>query len=164
MKLYNWVGKIEVSVAKYCLMVMTFLVFFQAMSRKFGHPISWAVDVSTFLFAWAVFLGGDAALRNDRLVSIDLLVKRLPPKVQQVIACINNVIISIFLALMVIYGTRLSITTYYRKFSGLPRLSYTWVTIAVPLGCLLMLVTVLLKTKELVSLKNKKQVGKGGTA
>jgi TRAP-type C4-dicarboxylate transport system permease small subunit len=150
MKLYNWIGKVEVSIAKYCLLVMTLLVFVSAMSRKFGHPMSWTVDISTFLFAWAVFLGGDAALRKDRLVSIDLLVKKFPPRLQWAIACINNIIMSIFLVFMVVYGIRLSITTYHRSFSGLPWLSYTWVTIAVPLGCLLMLITILLKTKELI--------------
>ncbi len=151
MKFYNWIGRVEVSVAKYCLITMTFLVFTSAMSRKFGHPISWAVDVSTFLFAWAVFLGGDAALRNDRLVSIDVLVKRFPEKVQRIIALINNIIVIAFLSIMVLYGIKLSITTYYRSFSGLPWLSYTWVTISVPLGCLLMLVTILLKTKKLIT-------------
>lgn len=156
MKFYNWVGKIEVTVAKYCLLVMTLLVFISAMSRKFGHPMSWAIDVSTFLFAWAVFLGGDAALRNDRLVSIDLLVKKFSGKTQRVIMCINNIIMCLFLMIMVFYGIKLSITSYYRTFAGLPWLSYTWVTVSVPIGCLLMLVTIILKTKELV--------GKGGAA
>ncbi|KUO76909.1 MAG: hypothetical protein APF77_21765 [Clostridia bacterium BRH_c25] len=151
MRFYNWVGKIEVNIAKYCLLIMTLLVFVSAMSRKFGHPMSWAVDVSTFLFAWAVFLGGDAALRNDKMVSIDLLVKKFSMKTQKAIMFINNIIMSVFLAVMVFYGIKLSISTFYRSFSGLPWLSYTWVTISVPLGCLLMLVTILLKTKDLIS-------------
>lgn len=151
MKFYNWVGKVEVAVAKYCLLTMTLLVFTSALSRKFGHPISWAVDISTFLFAWAVFLGGDAALRNDNLVSIDMFVVKLPQKVQKVIMIFNYILMSIFLAIMVYYGVKLSISTYFRKFSGLPWLSYTWVTIAVPLGCLLMLTTVLIKLKKMIS-------------
>jgi TRAP-type C4-dicarboxylate transport system permease small subunit len=150
MKFYNWIGKIEVNVAKYCLLIMTGLVFCAAMSRKFGHPFSWAVDVSTFLFAWAVFLGVDAAMRKNSMVSVDILVKNLSPRIQWLIMCINNIIISVFLIMMVYYGVMLSISTYYRKFSGLPWLSYTWVTISVPLGCLLMLVTTILKTKDLI--------------
>ncbi len=148
MKLYNLVGKLEVVIAKYSLLIMTILVFVSAMSRKFGNPISWAVDISTFLFAWAVFLGADAALRKDKLVSIDLLVERFPLKLQRAIKLLNYFIMTAFLTLMVYYGIKLSISTYHRKFAGLPSLSYTWVTIAVPIGCLLMLSTILVKIKE----------------
>ena len=150
MKFYNWIGKIEYAVAKYCLLIMTVLVFVSAMSRKFGHPMSWAVDLSTFLFAWAVFLGIDSAMRHGSLVSVDILVTKLSKKNQWMIMCFNNVIICLFLAMMVIYGARLTITTYFRSFSGLPWLSYSWVTVSVPLGCLLMLVTTILKTRNLI--------------
>ena len=150
MKFYNWIGRTEVIIAKYCISIMTALVFFSAMSRKFGHPISWAVDLSTFLFAWAVFLGADAALRNDSWVCVDIIVKNFSPKTQWLIKCFNNVIICLFLIALVYYGIKLSITTYYRSFSGLPWLSYTWVTLSVPLGCLLMLATTVLKTRTLL--------------
>lgn len=148
MKLYNMVGKLEVFIAKYSLLVMTLLVFLSAMSRRIGHPISWAVDVSTFLFAWAVFLGADAALRRDKLVSIDLLVEKFPQKIQRAIKLANYFIMSVFLILMVYYGIKLSISTYHRTFAGLPGLSYSYVTIAVPIGCLLMLTTIIVKIKE----------------
>jgi len=150
MKLYDWIGKVEVRVAKFCILVMTVLVFTAAMSRKFGHPMSWAVDVSTFLFAWAVFLGADAAMRKDNMVCVDILVVKLPLKIQWLIKCLNNIIICLFLLALTYYGIKLSITTYYRTFSGLPWLSYTWVTISVPLGCFLMLVTTILKTRTLI--------------
>ena len=121
MKLYNIVGKLEVTIAKYSLLVMTLLVFLSAMSRRLGKPISWAVDVSTFLFAWAVFLGADAALRRDKLVSIDLLVERFPERVQKAIKLLNYVIMAVFLILMVYYGIKLSISTYHRTFAEIGR-------------------------------------------
>lgn len=150
MKLYDWIGKVEIDLAKYCICIMTALIFLAAMLRKFGHPISWAGDISTFLFAWAVFLAADAALRKDNMVRVDILVKMLPHKAQWVINCLNNIIIGLFLMAISYYGVKLSISTYYRSFSGLPWLSYTWVTIAVPLGCFLMLVTTILKTRAML--------------
>jgi TRAP-type C4-dicarboxylate transport system permease small subunit len=150
MKFYNWLGKYEVTIAKIFLVVMTLLVFVQAMTRKFGHPISWAVDISTFLFAWIVFLGGDAAMRRDALVSIDMFVKLLSEKAQLNIKIINNIIIIAFLIAMIGYGIKLTITTYHRTFAGLPWLSFSYATASVPLGCLLMLFTTILKTKEIL--------------
>ncbi|WP_312815265.1 TRAP transporter small permease subunit [Sedimentibacter sp.] len=150
MKFYNWLGKYEVTIAKIALVVMTLLVFVQAMTRKFGHPISWAVDISTFLFAWVVFLGGDAAMRRDALVNIDMFVKLLSERAQLNIKIINNIIIIAFLITMIGYGIKLTISTYYRTFAGLPWLSFSWATASVPFGCLLMLLTTVLKTKDIL--------------
>jgi TRAP-type C4-dicarboxylate transport system permease small subunit len=150
MKFYHWLGKTETTIAKVALVFMTVLVFVQAMFRKLGHPISWAVDISTFLFAWVVFLGADAAMRRDALVSVDLFVKKLSKKSQKNIKIINHIIIIAYLLAMIIYGIKLTITTYHRSFAGLPWLSFSWATVSVPLGCLLMLVTAILKTKEII--------------
>jgi TRAP-type C4-dicarboxylate transport system permease small subunit len=150
MKFYHWLGKTETTIAKVALVFMTVLVFVQAMLRKLGHPISWAVDISTFLFAWVVFLGADAAMRRDALVSVDLFVKKLSKKSQKNIKIINHIIIIAYLLAMIIYGIKLTITTYHRSFAGLPWLSFSWATVSVPLGCLLMLVTAILKTKEII--------------
>jgi TRAP-type C4-dicarboxylate transport system permease small subunit len=150
MKFYHWLGKTETTIAKVALVFMTVLVFVQAMLRKLGHPISWAVDISTFLFAWVVFLGADAAMRRDALVSVDLFVKKLSKKAQKNIKIINQIIIIAYLLAMIIYGIKLTITTYHRSFAGLPWLSFSWATVSVPLGCLLMLVTAILKTKEII--------------
>jgi TRAP-type C4-dicarboxylate transport system permease small subunit len=150
MKFYHWLGKTETTIAKVALVFMTVLVFVQAMLGKLGHPISWAVDISTFLFAWVVFLGADAAMRRDALVSVDLFVKKLSKKSQKNIKIINHIIIIAYLLAMIIYGIKLTITTYHRSFAGLPWLSFSWATVSVPLGCLLMLVTAILKTKEII--------------
>ena len=75
MKFYKWIGKVEEGVAKVSLVIIAVLVFVQAMTRRFGKPISWAMDISTFLFAWVVFLSADAAMRKDALVNIDIFEK-----------------------------------------------------------------------------------------
>jgi TRAP-type C4-dicarboxylate transport system permease small subunit len=51
---------------------------------------------------------------------------------------------------MIIYGIKLTITTYHRSFAGLPWLSFSWATASVPFGCLLMLMTAVLKTKDII--------------
>lgn len=149
-KFYNWIGKVEATIAKFSLVIMTLLVFIQAMTRRFGKPISWALDISTFLFAWAVFLSADAAMRKDALVNIDMFVNKLSNKWQLNLKLINHIIIIIYLAIMMVYGVKLTITTYNRTFAGLPWLSFSWATLSVPLGCLLMSTTTFLKAKEII--------------
>jgi TRAP-type C4-dicarboxylate transport system permease small subunit len=139
------IGKIEMQVAKYTLLVLATLVFAAAVARTIHYPINWANDLATFLFAWCVFLGGDIAIRENRLFSIVLVTGRLPFKVQQYINVVNFTIIGLFLIGMIGYGSLLSYLTRLRTFQGIPGFSYTWVTLSVPVGCALMLVTVIRK-------------------
>lgn len=138
---YRVLGRVEVWITQAAVIAMTLLVLTSAVTRTAGKPQSWAVDLATFSFAWAVFVGADVALRKGKMISIDLVVERLPQRAQQWLAVVNSALVIVFLVVFVVFGVRLSYTTADRSFSGLPWLSYTWVTIAVPVGCLLMLYT-----------------------
>jgi TRAP-type C4-dicarboxylate transport system permease small subunit len=149
-KLYENVIKYEVRAAMACLAVLSALVLYSAVTRTIGHPVKWAVDAATFLFAWCVFLGSDAAMRHDKLFAIEVITGRLPPKMQLWLKIINYLIIVAFLAFLIVFGIILSYDTRMRTFQGIPGFSYTWVTISVPLGCLLMLTTAILKIRQLL--------------
>jgi TRAP-type C4-dicarboxylate transport system permease small subunit len=141
--LYEALGRVELRFAQVCIVLMTLLVLVSATARTAGRPQSWAVDLATFLFAWAVFVGADVAWRRDRMVTIDLLVVRFPARPRYGVRLANDVLIALFLVAMVVTGVQLAGDAADRSFSGLPWLSYTWVTLSVPVGCLLMLVTTL---------------------
>jgi TRAP-type C4-dicarboxylate transport system permease small subunit len=144
---YEWICKNEMLIAKGSLGLLALLVFAAAVGRFLYHPMNWAMDVATFLFAWTVFLGADAAMRMDRLFCIEVITAKLPSKAQLYLKVINYLIIIVFLIGMIGYGSWLSYTTRLRTFQGIPGFSYTWVTLSVPLGCALMLVTSILKIK-----------------
>jgi TRAP-type C4-dicarboxylate transport system permease small subunit len=137
-------------IAQWALGVLSLLVLLAAVARTLHYPMNWAMDAATFLFAWTVFLGADAAMRLDRLFCIEVITGKLPRKAQLYVQCINYVIIVVFLLGMIGYGLWLSYTTRLRTFQGIPGFSYTWVTLSVPLGCGLMLITATLKLKAFV--------------
>jgi len=146
-KIYEFICDKEMLIAKWSLWILTMLVFAAAVGRFLYHPMNWAMDVATFLFAWTVFLGADAAMRLDRLFCIEVITGKLAPKAQLYVKAINYLIIIIFLLGMIGYGSWLSYTTRLRTFQGIPGFSYTWVTLSVPFGCALMLITSILKIK-----------------
>ena len=146
-KIYESICKKEMLIAQWALGILSLLVFAAAVGRTLYYPLNWAMDVATFLFAWTVFLGADAAMRLDRLFCIELITIKLSQKAQLYLKLINYIIIVIFLVGMVGYGLRLSYTTRFRTFQGIPGFSYTWVTLSVPIGCALMLITAILKIK-----------------
>jgi TRAP-type C4-dicarboxylate transport system permease small subunit len=146
--IYEWICEYEMRIAEWALGALAFLVFAAAVARFLRHPMNWAIDAATFLFAWTVFLGADAAMRMDRLFCIEVITRKLPRNAQLYVKCANYAIIVVFLAGMIGYGLWLSYTTRLRTFQGIPGFSYTWVTLSVPCGCALMLVTAVLKIRS----------------
>jgi len=159
--IYDFICKNEMLIAEYSLGILSLLVFAAAVGRFLYHPMNWAMDVATFLFAWTVFLGADAAMRMDRLFCIEVITVKLSQRAQLYLKVINYMIIIIFLLGMIGYGSWLSYTTRLRTFQGIPGFSYTWVTLSVPFGCALMLITSILKIKTFLrALSTGESIGK----
>lgn len=156
-KVYEYVCKIEALVARIALLSMVVLIFSAAIARFLHHPINWAIDISTFLFAWSCFLSADVAWRENKLMSVDILIRLVPDKVKKFFRFFNYAILVLFLVYLIVFGFWLSYTTRARSFQGIPAFSYTWVTLSVPVGSILLLITTILKIKEEVAvIKGKK--------
>ena len=165
--IYQNVCKAESFVARNTLMSMVLLIFSAGLARVIGSPINWAIDVSTFLFAWSCFLSADVAWRENKLMSIDLFVNLFPVKGRRILKVFNYTVLIGFLIYLIIFGVWLSYTTRARAFQGIPSFSYTWVTLSVPVGSLLLLVTTVLKikadvTRKRESLRHIEGLGEGG--
>lgn len=157
-KFYGYVCLAEEIIAGVFLVTIMCLIFGSGVARSVGHPVSWGMDMATFLFAWTAFFSADVALRLDRHIRVEALVKVLPKKAQRAIGLLNYAIILGFLAFLLVYGVTLAYGSRFRTFQGIPGFSYMWVTLSVPLGSLLLLVTSIRKGKELLAL-----MGAGGS-
>ena len=67
-------------------------------------------------------------------MSIDFLVNRLPPQAQVALRLANYAIIAGFLVYLMVMGTWLAWTSRARSFQGIPEISYSWVTMSLPVG------------------------------
>ena len=103
-KLYERVCAVEAVAAAVLLMLMVILIFLGGVMRMLGHPINWSVDAATCFFAWGAFLCADIAWRNNALMSIEVVVERLPQKLQKLCLYLNYAIITIFLIYVLIGG------------------------------------------------------------
>lgn len=156
-KVYDNICRGEEALAGILLVIILVLVFTAAIGRSFGHPISWAMDMSVFLFAWTVFFSADAAMRKDKHVNVDSLVSRLPEKVQYYLKALNYLIIDAFLAILIVYGVSLSYFTRFRAFQGIPGFSYMWATLSLPVGGGLLLISTIIKTHQIIKDKPQSQ-------
>ncbi len=159
-KFYEKVCKIEVILSAVFLSISCLLIFIAAIARSMDNPINWSQDLSLFLFAWSVFLAADVALRNDKLVRMELVLLKTSEKTTRIVTIINYLLIVVFLAALTFYGIKLSFISHRRVFQGIPGFRYPWVILCVPIGCSLMIVTSVLKLKDLLSPKKSTETQK----
>lgn len=146
-KINKYINLLEEYVAQYFVTLLVVLVFIAAALRYIGFPIVWSIDMAQLLFVWIVFLGADQALRNNNHIGVDFFIGFLPKKIQKGIYFIHYILIALFLIGIGIYGFNLTISNYSRTYNTLG-ISYSFATAGVPIGCLLMLRTVVMKISK----------------
>ena len=147
--IYEKFCKLEQLLCNIGFMLMVLLVFISSLARGVGHPLAWSIDVAQLMLCWTTLIGADVAFRHKRFQGLDLLTRRFPIQVQRIIGIGIDIVIMIALIIFIMYGTRLSIDSYLRTFQTL-KMSYSWVTIALPVMSVLMLISVALDIFEQV--------------
>ena len=124
-------------------LVMIGLVFLSAVARTVGRPLAWSIDVSQLLLCWTTLIGADIAFRHKKILGLDLFTQMLPEKVQKALEILLDLVILVALLIFIKYGTSLSISSWKRSFQTL-KLSYSYVTMALPVMSVLMSVSVVI--------------------
>jgi TRAP-type C4-dicarboxylate transport system permease small subunit len=148
-RVYAQLCRLEALVAGVFLIVMVVMILLGGIARMMAMPLNWTTDVSTCLFAWACFLCADVTWRNNGLMAVELVSGRLSPPGQRMLTWCNYLIISAFLVYVVGAGLWLSWVSRARSFQGIPEVSYSWITLSMPVGAALLLITTLLKMRDL---------------
>lgn len=146
-KAYEKFCKAEEFIALALLGGITVLVFISALMRYIKHPLNWAQDVALVMFAWLIFFGSDVAIRGPGLIGIDIFVKHLPKKLQKGIDILFKLIIIGFLGILVVNGIEMTISGWARQITAL-HISYSYVTMAVPVGSFMMIISTTIKLIE----------------
>lgn len=134
--------------------MIVILVFSSAVARGFKSPIPWSIDVAQLLLAWTSFIAADVAFRAKKLSGLDLVTRRMPVKIQRVIHMGVLALMLTSFVIFFIYGLKLSIDSYKRSFQTLS-LSYSYVTMSLPVASALMSVTAVIQIVESVRDFNK---------
>jgi C4-dicarboxylate transporter DctQ subunit len=102
MKIFD---RLEEWIVALLLALMTLLTFTQVVLRYvFNTGFSWALELTTVIFAFLIFLGMSYVARVGAHIGVDALVRIMPPKMRRV-SSIIAVLLCIVYACMVIYGS-----------------------------------------------------------
>lgn len=136
-------SKVEFTVGALLLAAITILVFAASIMRFVGYPIIWSVDLAQLLFIWLCFIGATKAMRERAHLGVDLIVRWFPHRVRLYIEIALAVIFIVFMILLAIEGYELTLMNRERLF-GDSGISYAFVTISVPAGCLFLTTAILM--------------------
>lgn len=156
-KAYKKFCDIELAVGAVLLISTVFILTFAAILRTIGFPINWGLDLALLMFTWSVYVGADTALRDDKMVNVEIFQQFLKPKTKKILQLFIYILILLFLFLMVYYGFYLAYSSRFRTFQGIPFMSYTWATLSMPIPSVFMIITTCLKIRNL--LKNDSASG-----
>ncbi len=148
-KIYRVYCEVEEALFSFLFAVMVALVFCSAIARGIGKPLVWSLDVAQLLLCWTSLVGADVAFRHDKFIGLDLVTRKLPPKVQRILEIVVLLLMQVAFIIFINWGVRLSIKSWKRAFQTLP-ISYSFVTIALPVMSILMTLTNILKIKDKV--------------
>lgn len=140
-------SKVEFAVGFALLAVISGLVFVAAVMRFLGSPIIWSVDMAQLLFIWLCFIGATRAMRQKSHLGVDYLVRLFPYRARLRVETLLTLLFIAFLLTLAVVGYDLTMLNWERVF-GDSGLSYAWVTIAVPVGAVLLSLTLFFNLVE----------------
>lgn len=109
------------------------------MRKVMGKPFAWLEEMQIFFFVWTIYFGGSVAFRTGNQVSIDLIAARLKPGARHILNIIDYVITMVVLFYLT-YGGYHLMASVTKKVTPYFKISYSLIDLAVPIGCLLMVI------------------------
>ncbi|HBW36014.1 TRAP transporter small permease [Desulfosporosinus sp. BICA1-9] len=107
----------KVSAAAHTLAGIILGVMFLSMvaniiARKLGVSMIWVEELSGYGAVWATYLGIAFALREERHVRVDILTRKLPPRGQELMRFLGDLVCVVFSALITWKGFYLIWSSY----------------------------------------------------
>jgi C4-dicarboxylate transporter DctQ subunit len=105
----NALTKLIVNVSKYIaifgLLTGVFLTFINVVARYgFNYSITWASELSVYLFVWGIFFGSTYVFKLDSHIFIGFLVESVNKKLSKKIMIFTKIISITFLSIVSFYG------------------------------------------------------------
>lgn len=102
-----------------------------------ASPPAWTEEAATLLFAWLVFVGASLALKQNEHFALDVIVVRLPRRLQRIVQLGVLLLTLAFCLLLMVYGGALTIDSWIVK-TAVMEIPRSCLYASVPVGGVLM--------------------------
>lgn len=137
------------------LVAMVCVSFYQVVTRfVFSQPSTWSEVTSRSLQIWMVYLGLVAAFRTGSLMSVDMLQRLAPKRLELVVICAIAGLNLGVLAVMFWYGWDMAARVRFQRLAGVDNpfsggsISIALVYAAIPIGAALSMIAVAARFAE----------------
>jgi C4-dicarboxylate transporter DctQ subunit len=108
----------------------------------FSHSMIFTEELSRYLMVWIVFLGSALAIRDGSHIHIQILVKRLGPRMQQNVKLASYALIIAFLVFITVEGLKI-LPRQLQQMCITIDISLFYFYLAIPVGSILMIIFLL---------------------
>lgn len=140
--MWHWYDRIEQWLAVILLSATALTMLASSTMRAIGQPFAGGAELSQLLFIWTTVLGADITLRRGDQVRVDIFTSMMPPLLLRPVIALCVLMMFSFLGLLAWYGFPLALSNWQRPL-GVADLSYGYVTLALPAGAVLMMISLL---------------------
>ena len=135
---------------------MLFFTFIQVVARYlFESSLVYSEELSRYLFVWTVFLGLPVVAKRGGHMAVTALSGRLKGTAARTMSIAAYLVGIVFMATMIIQGFEMVQRTS-QQLSPAMEISMSWVYLAIPIGCLFMMLQMV---SDLCALLRKKEGG-----
>lgn len=120
------------------LAIMSVLIIIQVFTRfVIDYPLHWTEELARYLMIYSVFLGAALALRQSRLISIEVLAQSLNESKQRILRVIVMLLSIVFLMILLVQGIEIIGVVKSQSSAGLG-ISMAVPYASIPIGAALM--------------------------
>lgn len=112
MNLFKWLDqRLEETIMMIMLAVICIVMGISVISRYvLNDALSWAEEISRYLFIWSAFLSASLCLRRRSSIKIDMLMLALGKRLQRVMVIVSDIIMIFFFAYMLRGGVTVTLS------------------------------------------------------
>ncbi|HEU5140128.1 MAG TPA: TRAP transporter small permease [Bacillales bacterium] len=89
----NWINEMSGYLSAFALFFAALIIFYKVLVRYFlGIPTIWQTELSIYLLMFVGFVGAAYGLKHGAHVYVDLVVVKLPPRVQSGVRIIVSIL------------------------------------------------------------------------
>jgi len=102
-RLIDGIEKAEIFIASLLLGILACIIMMEVVSRYcLNHPFPWVFELTLFLFTYIVFIGMPAMYKQNSLIILEFLFRRLPFRMQRNIHLIWEILIGVFMVFLIV--------------------------------------------------------------
>ncbi|MFC2068531.1 TRAP transporter small permease subunit [Chloroflexota bacterium] len=147
--LFDWIINIFAFFAALLLIFIMVSVTSEVILRSFfNRPQVWVIELSEYSLLFIAFLGATWLLRNEGHVKMDLVLKRLAPRIQSIANIINSVFGMVISSVLVWYGALVTWDNYQRGlyFYTILETPTALILVVIPVGSILLFIQFMRRT------------------